>query len=246
MRNARLFVLLVAAISMQIGGCPQLSNQNTATPLVSTPAEQGAAGTPATTTAPPANDGGTENTGSGGTENAESGDSGGTENAESGDSGGSGNSAESGGVDFDAHLSQQFSSCGVSPNADAWRAEILRLVNVERARVGLAAVTQNQTLENQATQYACEMIHYNFFAHVNPATNSRLEDRVQDFGYDYYMIGENLAAGQPSPQQAMSDWMASDGHRENILNATFTELGVGVRTGGTYHTYWVQEFGRPR
>ena len=68
---------------------------------------------------------------------------------------------------------------------------------------------------------------------------------ILDVVYDYYMIGENLAAGQATPAQVMADWMESAGHRANILEASFVELGVGVRTGGTYGTYWVQEFGRP-
>lgn len=147
--------------------------------------------------------------------------------------------------DFENQLNEDFPDCLVASNEDDLRDEILRLVNVERERAGLSTVTHNQTLENQATQYACEMIHYNFFDHVNPATNSHLDDRADEFGYDFLMIGENLAAGQSTPAQAMSDWMASPGHRENILNPNFTELGVGVRTGGEYHTYWVQEFGKP-
>jgi uncharacterized protein YkwD len=135
--------------------------------------------------------------------------------------------------------------CGVSPNENDWKAEILRLVNVERERESLNPVVWNQTLANQAEEYACEMIVYDFFAHENPETGSHLADRADEFGYDYQMIGENLAAGQATPAQAMWDWMNSEGHRANILNANFTELGVGVRVGGDYDIYWVQEFGLP-
>ena len=148
--------------------------------------------------------------------------------------------------DFEDQLTGLFPDCSESADGDDWRDEILRLVNVERERAGLSSVSHNQTLEDQATQYACELIHYDFFDHENPVTGTSLGDRAEDFEYDYYMIGENLAAGQPAPAQAMSDWMSSEGHRENILNAQFTELGVGVRTGGRFNTYWVQEFGQPR
>ena len=137
------------------------------------------------------------------------------------------------------------SECGVSPNENTWQQEVLRLVNVERDREGLNPVVWNPTLADQATEYACEMIVYDFFAHVNPVTGSHLDDRADEFGYDYQMIGENLAAGQATPDQAMWDWMNSDGHRANILNPHFTELGVGVRIGGEYDIYWVQEFGLP-
>lgn len=163
-----------------------------------------------------------------------------TNNQTSNQTGGSG-----GQTAFESQLAESFPTCGVSPNEDSWREEILQLVNLERERVGLAPVVHNQTLENQATKYACEMIYYDFFDHVNPVTGSHLDERAQEFGYDFVAIGENLAAGQATPQQAMADWMDSPGHRANILNPNFTELGVGVRTGGEYHTYWVQEFGRP-
>lgn len=147
---------------------------------------------------------------------------------------------------FEEQLRDEFPSCGEPINADEWRAEILRLVNVERSRAGLDPLEHDQTLENQATRYACEMIQYDFFAHVNPVTGSTLRDRAAEFGYDYVAIGENLAAGQSSPAQVMADWMSSPGHRENILSPHFTELGIGIRSGGRYGTYWVQEFGRPR
>jgi uncharacterized protein YkwD len=146
---------------------------------------------------------------------------------------------------FDNWLTAEFPDCAEPVNGDYWRDEILRLVNVERAQAGLPLLEHDQTLENQATQYACEMIHYDFFAHENPVSGTELADRAEEFGYAYVIIGENLAAGQSSPQQVMSDWMASDGHRANILSAEFTEFGVAVRTGGRFGTYWVQEFGRP-
>jgi uncharacterized protein YkwD len=146
---------------------------------------------------------------------------------------------------LDDQLSEQFPTCSEPIAGDAWRDEVLRLVNVERERAGLGSLRHDQTLEDQATQYACEMIHYDFFAHVNPVTGTQLENRAEEFDYEYWIIGENLAAGQSSPAQVMSDWMNSTGHRNNILSAEFTELGVGIRTGGSYGTYWVQEFGRP-
>jgi len=170
----------------------------------------------------------------------------------SGGSSGSAGSATSDTQDLDDRLAEQFPGCFEVISADEWRAEILRLVNIERQRAGVSTLRHDQELEDLATQYACEMIHYDFFAHDNPVTGTELRDRAEEFGIriltdndNYFAIGENLAAGQSTPARAMSDWMASEHHRDNILDPTFTELGVGVRTGGTYHTYWVQEFGRP-
>ncbi len=142
-------------------------------------------------------------------------------------------------------LTVEFPGCEEPVEGDFWRAEILRLVNQERLANGLDPLTLSQTLENLATEYACELIHYDYFGHVNGVTGSTLTERAKSFGYDYWIIGENLAAGQRSPVQAVSDWLNSPCHRENILNPAFTELGVGIRIGGDYGFYWVQEFGRP-
>lgn len=138
------------------------------------------------------------------------------------------------------------SGCANPAQADAWKDEVLQLVNLERSRVGLGALSYNAGLEAQADAYACELITYDYFDHVNPDTGSTLADRSTDYGYDYWIVGENLAAGQRTPIEVVQAWMDSPGHRENILNASFTELGIGIKVGGKYGTYWVQEFGRPR
>ena len=142
-------------------------------------------------------------------------------------------------------LTIRYAGCLDPAEGSFWRAEILRLVNQERTSRGVPAVAQNPTLEREATQYACEMISYQFFDHVDPVTGTHLKDRADQFGYDYWIIGENLAAGQRSPAEAVQAWMNSPCHRQNVLNPAFTELGIGVRVGGDYGFYWVQEFGRP-
>jgi uncharacterized protein YkwD len=139
----------------------------------------------------------------------------------------------------------RFPGCEEPLSGDQWRADVLRLVNVERTSRGLDPVQQDARLAEQATQYACEMIFYEFFAHDNPVTGSSLADRAEEFNYDYWVVGENLAAGQRTPEEVVQAWMDSPGHRDNILNPAYTELGVGVRVGGPYRIYWVQEFGRP-
>ncbi len=136
--------------------------------------------------------------------------------------------------------------CEVPSQAYEWQHEIVHLVNLERQARGLGPVRSNALLAWIADQYACEMIEYDFFAHVNPYTGEGPGGRASKVGYAYSTLGENLAAGQATPQEVMDDWMNStEGHRENILHSAWEEIGVGVRLGGTYGIYWVQEFGKP-
>ncbi|MBK9128154.1 MAG: CAP domain-containing protein [Phycisphaerales bacterium] len=137
------------------------------------------------------------------------------------------------------------SACLIPLDEDAWEAEVLRLTNLERTSRGLQPLSWHAGLATQADAYACEMINDDFFGHVNPLSGSTLRTRAESASYQYWMIGENLAGGQTSPSQAVQEWMNSPSHRENILNPAYTELGVGVRLGGDYRIYWVQEFGRP-
>ena len=129
---------------------------------------------------------------------------------------------------------------------DTWKSDVFRLVNQERARAGAGPVAWNAALESEALEYACQLIDDDFFAHVNPRTGSTLADRAEQAGYQYWIIGENLAAGQPDPTSVVEAWMNSPEHRENLLNSAFTEMGVAVRGGGEYNIYWVQELGRPQ
>jgi uncharacterized protein YkwD len=138
-----------------------------------------------------------------------------------------------------------FPGCEDPAEGAVWKDEVLQLVNAERAARGVAPVVWNDTLADQATQYACELIAYDFFDHVNPSTGSTLGTRTADFGYDFWIVGENLAAGQRTPAEVVADWMNSPCHRQNVINPAFTELGIGIRIGGDYGLYWVQEFGRP-
>jgi uncharacterized protein YkwD len=136
-------------------------------------------------------------------------------------------------------------ACSEPTSVESLRARIFDLVNRERASYGLDPLTRNSTLQNQASDYACELIEYDYFAHVNPVTQSTLRDRSGRFGYAYQVIGENLAAGQTTPERAFADWLESPSHRDNILDPRFTELGIGIKLGGDYGIYWVQEFGLP-
>ena len=68
---------------------------------------------------------------------------------------------------------------------------------------------------------------------------------MKEFGVTYRSAGENIAKGQRTPEAVMNGWMNSQGHRENILSESYTEIGVGYGTDSNGMTYWVQMFRRP-
>ncbi len=119
--------------------------------------------------------------------------------------------------------------------------EVLQLVNKERAKQGLKALTLSNELTNVATIKAKDMRDKNYFDHTSPTYGSPF-DMMRRFGIQYTSAGENIAAGQRSAQEVMDSWMNSSGHRANILNKDYEQLGVGYVEGGSYKTYWVQMF----
>jgi len=134
--------------------------------------------------------------------------------------------------------------------ADAFAAEVVRLVNEERATAGCDPLTVDARLQAAALGHSQDMALNDFFAHTG-SDGSSVVDRVDDQGYDWSMLGENIAAGYATPAAAVEGWMNSDGHRANILNCDFTETGVGYYyledDGGVedYHHYWTHVFARP-
>lgn len=136
--------------------------------------------------------------------------------------------------------------CGIPAEAEQYATRVVEMVNEERVSQGLPAVSVNAVLTDMAANYACELIEGDFFDHTSPITGSTVGSRALQAGYYFKKVGENLAGGQTTPEQVMNEWMASTGHRENILDSSFIEMGTAVRTGGTYKWYWVQEFGLPK
>lgn len=119
---------------------------------------------------------------------------------------------------------------------------VLKLVNAERAKVGASALKLDDTLSKVATVKAKDMAENGYFSHDSPTYGSPFE-MMRSFGVTQYRTaGENIAAGQKTPEAVMESWMNSSGHRANILNTSYTNLGVGYYEGGSYGTYWVQEF----
>ena len=126
----------------------------------------------------------------------------------------------------------------------AQASEVLNLVNQERKKAGLQPLTLSEKLTIIANTKASDMAEKNYFSHDSPTYGSPF-DMLKHFGVSYTAAGENIAAGQRSAQEVMNSWMNSSGHRANILNKNYTELGVGYTTGGQYGTEWVQLFIKP-
>ena len=117
-------------------------------------------------------------------------------------------------------------------------AEVLRLVNVERSRVGLSPLKFAKDLEASAYVRAVELPTK--FSHTRP-DGSKCFTAMAKRGH---ILGENLAGGQTSPKQVVQAWMDSKSHRDNILNPEFKELGVVYyyKANSKYKHYWVQHF----
>lgn len=116
--------------------------------------------------------------------------------------------------------------------------EVLNLVNAERAKVGVAPMSLAGDLQSAANIRAREIVKV--FSHTRP-DGSDCFSVMRNRGRT---CGENIAAGHSTPQETVKQWMNSDGHRENILNPAFREMGVGYayEDYSTYHHYWVQLF----
>jgi len=130
--------------------------------------------------------------------------------------------------------------------ASEFDSELLSLTNAERAKSGLSALQLSCHLGNAAQKHAEDMATNNYFSHTG-LDGSRPWDRTDREGYNSSRVGENIAAGYNSPESTIQTWMNSQGHRDNILNANYTEIGFGYvyDTSSQYRSYWVQVFGTP-
>lgn len=120
-------------------------------------------------------------------------------------------------------------------------AQVVALVNKERSAAGCGPLSQDSQLNQAALRHSEDMDARDFFDHTNPdgADPGR---RVTATGYKWSTYGENIAQGQQTPEAVMDSWMNSPGHRANILNCSFKDIGVGIHkaSGGPW---WTQVFG---
>jgi len=132
---------------------------------------------------------------------------------------------------------------------NVYQDEVVKFVNIERTTRGLIPYTVNIKLNNSAKIKVEDMIKNNYFEHISPSGKS-VSDLVKLTGYQYATVGENLAKGNfATSKELVQAWMDSPGHRANILNTKFTEIGVSIEftteNGGNI-LYAVQHFGLPR
>ena len=128
------------------------------------------------------------------------------------------------------------------------RAEMLARVDAERRKAGALPLKPDSRLDQAAQRHAEDMLARAYFAHASPEGKT-VRERATAAGYAWRSIGENIAEGQLTIGEVMDTWMHSPGHRRNILDPGFRELGVGLafgKGGGGYQVEWVQTFGTRR
>lgn len=128
------------------------------------------------------------------------------------------------------------------PNTDSnvleYENEVIRLVNEIRTQNGLNKLKTDWELSRVARYKSQDMKDNNYFSHTSPVYGSPFE-MIKNFGISYKSAGENIAKGQKTPQAVVNGWMNSSGHRANILNKSYTKIGVGHVADGNY---WTQMF----
>lgn len=115
---------------------------------------------------------------------------------------------------------------------------VVELVNEIRAENGLSKLTLNTELSAVARLKSQDMKDKNYFSHTSPTYGSPF-DMMKQFGISYRTAGENIAYGYATPESVVDGWMNSPGHRANILNSSYKEIGVGYVASGHY---WTQMF----
>ena len=119
-----------------------------------------------------------------------------------------------------------------------YEAEVVRLVNEIRQQNGLRPLSANWELSRVARYKSQDMVDNRYFSHTSPTYGTPFQ-MIRNFGLSFRTAGENIAYGQRTPQAVVNAWMNSSGHRANILNASYTQIGVGYVANGHY---WTQMF----
>jgi len=134
----------------------------------------------------------------------------------------------------------------VSASSDfkAFQKKVIEIVNSERSKAGLNTLAENAETDKIATLKSQDMVNSNYFSHTSPTYGSPFE-MLSHFNISYTAAGENIAYGQSTPDEVMTAWMNSPGHRANILNTNFSQIGVGIALKANGQLVWTQEFTRP-
>ncbi len=128
--------------------------------------------------------------------------------------------------------------------ASSQAAQVLSLTNAQRTANGCAPLTVDARLTSAAQAHTEDMATNNYFSHDSQDGRSPF-DRMTAAGYRFSTAGENIAMGYRTASDVMNGWMNSAGHRANILNCSFTDIGIGYAVATDGSPYWTQDFGRP-
>lgn len=124
---------------------------------------------------------------------------------------------------------------------------LLGLINAFRAQNNQPALARNGKLDTAALNHSQDMANRNYFSHTSPEGGTP-DQRILAAGYTYSWWGENIYQSAPndaSAQSAFNSWVNSSGHRANMLNSNFTQIGIGRATAANGRTYWTNTFGKP-
>jgi len=127
---------------------------------------------------------------------------------------------------------------GKNVAVSSYETEVVRLVNKIRAENGLSSLKENWELSRVARYKSQDMRDKGYFSHNSPTYGTPFQ-MMKSFGISYRAAAENIAKGQKTPEAVVNAWMNSSGHRANILNASYTEIGVGYVKDGNI---WTQMF----
>ncbi len=139
---------------------------------------------------------------------------------------------------------------------EAYQAELWQRVNQARSQArscgneqfgAVAPVTYSCTLEGAAERHSGDMADNNFFSHTG-SDGLRVSHRVSATGYDWSIVGENIAAGFDEVAGVVNGWLESPGHCRNLMDPRFTEMAVSriLTNAADYDNYWTQVFAAPR
>lgn len=120
---------------------------------------------------------------------------------------------------------------------------VLEKTNAERKAAGIPPLAIDAKLLQAARSHSANMAKQEKLEHT--LDEKTVADRVRATGYGYSRVGENIAHNQETPAEVLKDWMESEGHKKNILNADFTHIGVAVATNAKGERYWTQVFAAP-
>jgi uncharacterized protein YkwD len=127
----------------------------------------------------------------------------------------------------------------------AYEAQVFTIVNTERATAGCQPLNADSRLAKAARAHSADMAAKNYFSHTS-LDGTQFADRITAAGYKWSGAGENIAKGQRTPADVMNSWMNSAGHRANILNCGYKDIGVGLAYDSQNTPLWTQDFGSPR